>query len=1192
MKRFNKIFSLLIIFFSHGFLYGGGLVKKVVEKQLKSGQEKPIFKSITQDQEEQLGQLKKQKKVLGAEEKKFLASVEKELAGVKEKIIAVEAELERDAGNEFFSKRHTILSGIRAALNDIRRAREGRLKKTEDHIKLLEKAIQDPDFIAYKRELKLHAGPYSFEDLENARQKVSSQGETVEQLKKRKEHLQKDLQTAQQALATTRAEHAEKRQKQETLAQPLGAEETSKELFGLSADQKIELVSIEIQRAEKRERRAEAAVQERETELALVTFELSLELARLKELERMLRKIKTSIIVTADQLQVAHAALEKQKQTMAAIKAQYNEQINGISRKRNKDETKLEELSKRSGITADKALTDWVKDPRETVESYLGLYGVGVLDAYIQQLEAQEKNLEAKIKFESIKVDYASLLAAVKESYYKIALRKFVAEEQIAQEINSYSTKAAEIKTKIKSYTAKQDETNATITKLQNEVLERLRVRRADVQQKRNTLFKGHTKEFGRVVSLITEAEKHIDERIKALRDTSKIYGNIIGLLTKKLAHNSFILGELESITIWYRPEYAISWQGIQQILPDLQHFLSDVQTYLAQASVYRLVGTIRDSFRQPFQFLFFLLNIAFLLLLFGGIRLYLPGIEQKVLSVQTDHSGMRIFLLAISLLLGLVARYFVLIAVWVGAFALLKFYAISDHYVYILFYLGSIPYVLYLCNRCIRYFTSFNARHDYVFLTQEFQHRFIIIASTLLYATTAVVFFREAFILAQYHRSELPTILLAINFIILQISLIFLISKEQIVSIIPAKPEVWTWARELIDRYFYLILLFVITVIVMSNPYVGYGRLVLYILSGLLYTTALVRLLFWGHKWFKRGASHIFFSHRADMVRERFTNAKTWYGLSIILSFLLFAFIGFVFGAKIWDWPIAFSDVFVLLQEPLLLKGTTSPITLISVFQLIVFILSGFFTAFCINRFVLKKTFDLMLVDSGVQHAAASITRYLIVFAAILLGFQSVGLGGLVTYFAAVLIGLGFIIKEPLSDLFAYFIILVQRPVKIGDYIKLDEETGGVVRKITPKSVMLRRKNSTTIVVPNSSFISKAIINWNYTRNFIAFNDIIITISYNEDPAKVKEVLTGIVDAHPNVLKNPKPIIRLDDFGEYGFKFMVRGFLSSTYTLDQWDIASDIRFEIVKTLHEHKIKIALPVRVLVGDAAPKKLTD
>jgi small-conductance mechanosensitive channel len=68
------------------------------------------------------------------------------------------------------------------------------------------------------------------------------------------------------------------------------------------------------------------------------------------------------------------------------------------------------------------------------------------------------------------------------------------------------------------------------------------------------------------------------------------------------------------------------------------------------------------------------------------------------------------------------------------------------------------------------------------------------------------------------------------------------------------------------------------------------------------------------------------------------------------------------------------------------------------------------------------------------------------------------------------------------------------------------------------------------------------------------------------------------IVHEHPQVLRNPKAIIRVDDLGNRGFVFMVRGYLSSAYTLDQWDIASDVRIAIVQKFRELNIQIALPV--------------
>ena len=140
-------------------------------------------------------------------------------------------------------------------------------------------------------------------------------------------------------------------------------------------------------------------------------------------------------------------------------------------------------------------------------------------------------------------------------------------------------------------------------------------------------------------------------------------------------------------------------------------------------------------------------------------------------------------------------------------------------------------------------------------------------------------------------------------------------------------------------------------------------------------------------------------------------------------------------------------------------------------------------------------------------------------------------------------------------------------------------------MRKITARAVILRYKNSTTIVVPNSLVISKTLTNWNYTRNFIAFDDIIVHVDFAEDAERVRELLYNVVEQHPNILKNPKPWVRLDNFGEYGYVFMVRGFISSVYTLEKWEIASNIRIGIAKAFKQQGIKIALPTRVVVNRA-------
>jgi len=377
-----------------------------------------------------------------------------------------------------------------------------------------------------------------------------------------------------------------------------------------------------------------------------------------------------------------------------------------------------------------------------------------------------------------------------------------------------------------------------------------------------------------------------------------------------------------------------------------------------------------------------------------------------------------------------------------------------------------------------------------------------------------------------------------------------------------------------------------------MSNPYVGYGRLVLYSFFCLLYTGLLVMSLFWLYGFFKRKTSHVFFITDEEVVRERFSNAKMWFGLFIITSFLMLLFVGIIIGAKIWGRPITYVEIYRWFTVPIrpLAHSGDHDISLISLFEILAFIFGGVLLSQAFNHYVLDKIFDLLLVDAGVQHTVTSIASYLFFIIALFFGLQRVGLGSLVGWaFAALTFSLGWILKDPISDFIAYFVILVQRPIKIGDYIRMEGDVMGVVRRISVRAVVLRRRNSTTVVVPNSYIINRVVTNWNYVRGFIAFDDILLMIDYREDPVAVRELLLSVVESHPNILRTPRPLVRLENFGEYGFNFLVRGFMSSSYTLDQWDIASDIRLQIARVLRENNIKIALPVRRIVS---PGEQTD
>ncbi|MCX5922707.1 MAG: mechanosensitive ion channel [Candidatus Dependentiae bacterium] len=1014
---------------------------------------------------------------------------------------------------------------------------------------------------------------------------MTNQQKFVEQLKKRKESALKEQKNFAQIAEKAAEEYKDKKAQQDEFGKTSADATAAAVPFGFTVPQRIELITLKSALLKYRKDLADLQLKDKQQEVSLTDDEVFVESVHLEVLQEQQCGIKSSIVVTCEQIDAASQELEKKKQAFSSLKAKYNDEITKIRKIREEESERLKTLSERYSIPLGNELNTFSLEPKKTVDLYRGFTEVAALNTHVQLLNERETYFVALIALEQEKINYVEDMAMVKETYHKIALRKFASEDVIDQEIKKYLERRTANEALLKSYKAKKEELEGALAKIQNEVLENLKKRKADIQQQKDDLFKGRMSHYAACLSYLDKAEEDLTLQMDVIGSIGKTYGEIVNVLDKIIGHSKFIFSELESITIWYRPEYAITWKGIANIGADIKMFLIDVKNYFVHFDVKYFVVQFKDLFKKP---LALLLSLCLIAAIFSGLLLVRRyGIFIVVLLHHLSercHWFVRCVLQVVALGLGFVSQHAIGMAVWIVGFIFIGHHTVSDPYLGILFYLLSIAYLLYLSFRFFSYLPVFNERYGYCLMNRDSAWRFTMVLAFLVNVTIVLMCFRQAFMLAQFSKSELPTILLAINVILFQISLLCLITKEQVLSLIPTYTDMGERIYKLIDRHYYILALAIAGIIIMSNPYIGYGRLVMYITLGLLYSLVLIKVLHWSHSMIKQVASSTFFITQDDVVRERFAYAKTWFGVVIICSFLFFMLIGILVGAKIWGLPITVSDVMRWFNQPLLGigKGGSNPLTLITLATIMLFIVAGFVLSFVFNRFVLEKIFDLMLVDSGVQSAITNLTRYLFVAVAILLGLQSTGYGGLITYMYVLILGIGYLIQNPLNDLVAYFIILMQRPIKIGDYIQIDENVMGVVRKITPKSVTLRKKNSTTIVVPNAQIINKAIVNWNYSRNFTAFNDIMLIVSYNEDPSKVKDLLLAAIDAHPNILKNPKPVIRLENFRDNGFEFLVRGYLSSDYTMQQWEIASDVRLSIVKILRENNIEIAVPMPVIV----------
>lgn len=1187
MKK--MILSIIIMITTSMQSYAAAGLLPNLEKAIGLTKEQVSF-GVVGEKQKQLADLKKEKEDFLIAEKEQVRRYNAALADIKGQLARTKELAKQGSEGSYVKQKNLLLSEQYQVLKDIQRASERKKTVLDELIKELTVYLEDPDFNLFKKEYRLHDRlHYPVEELLKLHELMQEQVKRITILQEQHKSALTELENRKQSTIAVIEQYKKRKEAIESLEQSRGS-------AVLDPQQKSDLLTLEERLFTYKKTVDELETSNLEYKIVLLDLQLFIAKSQATLFRDYLNKIKSSIRVNESDISYAQEELTNQRQQFYGKKEEYRQEIERLIAQQKKTERDLARVAKNYGITLGRDIDEWTREPKQTADSYAGIVLVGALNSKLQMLEKKQELIDTQAVLDEEKFKYDSLLVQVKNSYHKITSKRFITSPEINQDIKNYDAPRAEAKAALSRYKEKINMIGDLLNN-QKKVLDNIKKMRETLERQKELLFKDKAALYNQAIQELTHAEHDTAEQIDILGKLTGAYSGVTATINNILQLISFVKVELENMSKWHlqRPAYAISWNGVKNIFPDIMSFLHDIRSYAAQFSLTEFFKKIVKHGKKPLAILLFLIKLILFTLLCIIFKQYALTLTTFFFKAADNHFGfMRTVYTVLGLFIDFINSYFRSLAIWIFLLLMLQTH-LPDPYLYIFFYLCSIPYLLYIAYRFIDYFDKANSARSYALLTITYHRRFFAVLSGLLYATISITLFREAFMLANYYRSELPTILLAINFIIFQISLILLITKEQILNLIPTHNDFWQWMHEQVNRYYYLILLLVITIIVMSNPYVGFGVLVLYVLFAVIYSTLLLVGLFWLHSLFKKVASRVLFSTDDDIVRERFNNAKTWFGVIIILSFLLICAMGIIIGARIWGWQITIADIKTVLYEPFIGAGTKHPIAAISLGKIFLFIFGGFIIAYALNQFVLDKIFDLLLVDAGVQHTVTSIAQYIVLLIAIFFGFQSIGLGEQVGYvLAALTFSIGWVLKEPISDFIAYFIILVQRPLKIGDYIKLDDNVEGLVRMITARNVVLRRKNSYTIIVPNSLIIARSLNNWNYARNFIAFDDILLKIDYREDPSRVRAILLQTVESHPKVLKNPKPVVRLDEFSDHGYLFMARGFLSSTYTLDKWDIASEVRLLIIKRLREEKIRIAIPVRISLkmDDALYQKELD
>ncbi|MFC1894521.1 mechanosensitive ion channel family protein [Candidatus Dependentiae bacterium] len=441
----------------------------------------------------------------------------------------------------------------------------------------------------------------------------------------------------------------------------------------------------------------------------------------------------------------------------------------------------------------------------------------------------------------------------------------------------------------------------------------------------------------------------------------------------------------------------------------------------------------------------------------------------------------------------------------------------------------------------------------------------------------------RKAFLWHKSGPSNFADVILAAYSLILVIVILLFFIKEDVLTLIPSKNKFFILTKEGINKYYYPVFIFFMGLLILSNPYIGYSNLAWYIGFAVPSTLFLILGMFFIHSYIRKYSISFFLREEDDEIIDKFDYAKTYYGFFIIATFLTLLFFNFILISRIWKFTYTPNLLWQALSEDWVLRiGETGiKIGIIQFLSFIGFIAIGFLTSSLLHKFALNKLFDIFRTEPGTQNTIFRISHYLIISISILLGFGSIHLEGFIFWVGGFLVvGLGFALKDVVSDFVAGFFVLLERPIEIGNFIQLDENTKGTVHKISARATTIRTARNFYIIVPNKDLITKQITNWGKGRIAIGF-ELKLLVSYDANPIKVKELLLKTIGNHPLVLKVPATIVRLEEFADNGLLFFSRSFISARRVREQWTITSDIRFKLLAEFEKNNIKIPFPQQVI-----------
>src|SRR6202162_26498 len=254
--------------------------------------------------------------------------------------------------------------------------------------------------------------------------------------------------------------------------------------------------------------------------------------------------------------------------------------------------------------------------------------------------------------------------------------------------------------------------------------------------------------------------------------------------------------------------------------------------------------------------------------------------------------------------------------------------------------------------------------------------------------------------------------------------------------------------------------------------------------------------------------------------------------------------------------------------------------LSLIQIFLLIALLIAVFWFSSRTKRFLFNRFLAKSGLDRSLQYAIAQIVSNVVLIVGIFIVLDNAGihLGALTVFAGAVGVGVGFGLQNIASNFISGLVILAERPITVGDRVEV-AGVAGQVQHIRARSTLILTNDNIAMIVPNTKFIDSIVTNWTHSDPRVRFR-LPVGVAYGSDVNKVRETLVSAAREHPAALKDPKPDVFLEKFGDSTIDFELVVW-SEQMSHRPRRFKSDLNFLIEKHLRQAKIEIPNPQRDL-----------